>query len=722
MRFFLLDTESTVVRDRWYSIPMPQDVIDRMNSIAARDTVISTATDQKEKRVTYRSALDHSDHPPPDAEVAGVVEPPPTLIPGSLHVEDPDTMPDILVPPADDVISSDSNAATDPLTSYPPTQPDGQSKPVVSPPIASRASRSREELTPVEQAVWTSHYNTRYRGALVPVTREQIHFCFNISIKRALAEFGNAAVQSIQSELSQMLSKKVWEPVSLKDLTHEQRRSIIRSHMFLKEKLSSNGSFEKLKARLVAGGDAQDRSVYTDISSPTVGLSAVFIVAAIAAQERREVITVDIAGAYLNADIGESVVLMRLDSQLSGLLLDIDPHNYEKFRNSDGSIVVRLKKALYRCIESAKLWFNLLASVLQDYGFKQNPHERCVFNMQIGAHQLTVVVYVDDLLITCADSAIADQFVVFIKKRFVTITEHRGHVHSYLGMTFNFGCPGKVAVTMEGYTNDLLAYAKVNGTVTSPATHSLFSHNPADEQLGQDEKEQFHTLVAKLLYLAKRVRPDVLTAVSVLTSRVQQPTVVDRQKLDRILKYLNGNQHFGIILEKRFDHPLAFVDASYGVHPDCKSQTGLFITLGLGPVFVRSSKQKLVAKSSTEAELIALSDSTGEILWVRNFLIGQGINKEELPATIYEDNMSTIALIDKGRSQNASTKHINIRYFFIKDRMDAKELKIEYKPTEDMIADIFTKALQGTLFKRLRGLLLNHDTEGLSETVTTPRD
>jgi hypothetical protein len=136
-----------------------------------------------------------------------------------------------------------------------------------------------------------------------------------------------------------------------------------------------------------------------------------------------------------------------------------------------------------------------------------------------------------------------------------------------------------------------------------------------------------------------------------------------------------------------------------------KSHTGCVIGLGKGPIFGKSTTQKLNCKSSTEAELIGLSDSTNQVIWTRNFLIEQGFDIG--PATIYQDNQSTIALVKNGKSNSERTRHIAIRFFFVSDRVKSNEIKIEYMATGEMLADILTKPLQGNLFKKLRDQLLN---------------
>jgi hypothetical protein len=147
------------------------------------------------------------------------------------------------------------------------------------------------------------------------------------------------------------------------------------------------------------------------------------------------------------------------------------------------------------------------------------------------------------------------------------------------------------------------------------------------------------------------------------------------------------------------------IDSSYGVHSDGKSHTGLSIAYGSGSILAQSTKQKIVTKSSTEAELVGLSDKGSLAIWSADFLKGQG---EKIgPVSIQQDNMSTIALIEKGSSTSERSRHINIRYFWLKDRISSGELQVKYQPTDEMIADILTKPLQGAKFLALRTRLLN---------------
>ena len=129
--------------------------------------------------------------------------------------------------------------------------------------------------------------------------------------------------------------------------------------MFLKDKYLASGAFDKFKARLVGGGDGQDKSLYENLSSSTAATTSVFTIAAIAASENRFVETVDIGGAFLHADMKPTgvVVHMRLDKMMTSILVKIAP-DYRQFINNDGTIVVQLDKALYGTVEAASLWYN----------------------------------------------------------------------------------------------------------------------------------------------------------------------------------------------------------------------------------------------------------------------------------------------------------------------------------------------------------------------------
>jgi hypothetical protein len=310
------------------------------------------------------------------------------------------------------------------------------------------------------------------------------------------------------------------------------------------------------------------------------------------------------------------------------------------------------------------------------------------------------------MITSSSDSDIAN-FIAYLRTVYPEINTRTGKVLDYVGMTFDFTVDGKVGITMENAIGDIIASSGIKQSRTTPATDMLFTVRESP-RLSVADSKYFHTHVAKMLYVAKRVKPECLAAVSFLASRVQVSTVDDMEKLQRLLGYLLHTRHRGIVLcigdnmEVR-----AYIDAAYGVHTDCgKSHTGCALVLGCGGlVYAKSGKQKIVTKSSTEAELVALSDMASQAINLRNFIISQGYDVG--PAILYQDNMSTMALMKRGGPGSERSRHINIRHFWVSERVDDATVRIEYMPTEEMYANILTKPVQGAQFEKERFGLTN---------------
>ena len=523
-------------------------------------------------------------------------------------------------------------------------------------------------------------------------------FAMNISVKAALKSGGAEAERVILKELSQMREKKVWTPVHLSVLTNTERHGIIRSQMFLKEKYLPTGAFEKLKAILVAGGNQQDKELYDDLSSPTVSTCAVMTVFSIAAYENRKAVVVDIWGAYLNADMNTGVdVYMHLDATMSKMMTKLDG-SYEQYADNRGCIVVKLDKALYGCVESAALWYENLTATLMSLGFERNEYELCVYNKVSNGTQCTAAIHVDDVVITSINQGMIDGLCNGLKNRYGEITRNDGPVLNYLGMVFDLSISGQVRMSMKGFTDDTILYADVPGNARSQATNGLFDSREGMDLVPEPVRVWFHSVVAKLSYLAKRAKPECLTAVAYLATRVTRCTADDVEKLKRVMRYIVFTKERGVVLRPGTlgISVRVFIDAAYGVHADGKSHTGSCVVIGdVGAVHCKSSKQSIVTKSSTEAELVALSDSANQELFVRNFLISQGYAMD--PVTIYQDNTSCMALAERGRS-GERTRHIGIRNFWIRERVETGEAIIVHKGTKEMYANVFTEPLQGAQF------------------------
>ena len=513
-----------------------------------------------------------------------------------------------------------------------------------------------------------------------------------MSVKEAVSKLGDAAVQAIRKELTMLLEKKVFEPVMWEHLNRIDKEKCIRSFIFMKEKYLASGKFEKVKARLVGNGAQQDRNVFESLSSPTTALTSLMIVGVISAKEHRTVATADITGAYLNAEMPTRQVML-ISKEVAKILVSING-DYLKYMRNDGTVPVILKRALYGCVQSALLWYNKMRQFMTKIGFEVNKYDECVFMR----NTTMVVLYVDDILVAAKDVASMEEFIERLRDEFKDITVNRGAVHNYLGMVLDFSSEGSFKVSMEKYICKIVEDFGGKGNAPTPALDNIFGVED-EEMVGQEDRETYHSAVASILYAAKRARPDVLLATSYLTTKVCAPTRGDMKKLARVLSYMNGTSSKCIVLTACSDMCIrTYIDASYGVHSDGKSHSGLVITLGTGPVFVRSCKQKIVTKSTWEAELVALSDGSSQALWTKRFVMELGY---DLPVVIFQDNKSTIQSIKRGRPSSDRSRHVDIKYFWLSSQIADGIMSVEYMPTENMIADILTKAMQGQIFQRL---------------------
>ena len=496
-------------------------------------------------------------------------------------------------------------------------------------------------------------------------------------------------------------------------MTHQERKKALGSLIFLKEKTDGT-----IKARAVADGRSQrETATKGDASSPTVSIEAVLLTAAIEASEHRDVAVVDIPNAFIQTEMEGEKVVMKLRGALAELLVKTAPELYSKYTTDENGrtvLYVELLKALYGCLMSALLFYRKLLKDLTKLGFVVNPYDPCVANKMVAGKQMTVTWHVDDLKVSHVDSKRVDNFIKWVKDTFTNdgVGEVRvscGKIHQYLGMELTYCENGTVKVGMTDYIKNMVDefQEEIKGTAATPAQEHLFSVDESDKKLDKDHSAWFHTAVANGLFACKRARPDIQLAIAFLSTRVKEPAQDDWNKLVRLLKYLNGTRELVLTLSVDELRMLKwYVDVSYGVNNDCRSHTGSILSLGKGGVTNGSIKQKLNVKSSTEGELVGTDDVLPQVLWTNYFLEAQGFKTNG--TVMYQDNLSTIQMLKNGKASSTKrTKHINIRYYFITDRIQNGELTIEHCPTERMVADFFTKPLQGTKFIEFRKEIMN---------------
>jgi hypothetical protein len=544
-----------------------------------------------------------------------------------------------------------------------------------------------------------------------------------MSAKKGLKVFAEQGAGALMKELRQVVVMDVMSGCHARELTREQKKRALRYLMFLKQKrcglIKGRGCVDGRPQRLWKNKQ--------DTTSPTVMIESLFLSCVMDAYEKRDVATIDIPSAFMQAFIDE-LVHIKFDDEIIDLLCEVDPSlkQYVTYENGKRVLYTRLNKALYGTVQASRLFWERLSSFLIDVnGFERNPYDFCVVNKVVNGKQLTIVWYVDDLKISHVDSNVVTDTIEILKAEFgkqSALTVRRGKVHDYLGIQFDFSTAGKVVMTMTDYISELLEETPddlLKGTATSPAGNYLMNVNPECERLDSETGAMYHHLTAKLLYLAKRVRPDLQPTVSFLCTRVQDPDTDDWKKLGRCLTFLRGTKDDPFTLAADGSCTIRWwVDASYAVHPDMKSHTGATMSLGQGCIYSMSSKQKLNTRSSTEAELVAVNDAMSKVLWTKLFLEAQGYQVSD--NVVYQDNQSAILLENNGKlSSSKRTRHIEIRFFFVTDNVEKKNVRIEYCPTDDMLGDFFTKPTQGTKFRNFRRRIMGM-TESASQSTGNP--
>ena len=521
------------------------------------------------------------------------------------------------------------------------------------------------------------------------------------------------------TEFSQLEDLDVYEPLDAKKLTRQQKRAALRAINLIKEK--RNGT---IKGRTCADGSSQ-KGLYdkTETTSPTVSTDALMLTIILEAFEARDLATADVVGAYLKAYM-KDFVIMKFTGESVDILCRMNP-KYIPFVVIERGVkvlYVRLIKALYGCVQSALLWYELFTTTLQSMGFVLNPYDHCVANSDINGTQCTIAWYVDDTKISHADPEVVTSIISKIEERFGKMTVTRGKEHVFLGMRIRYTEQRTAVISMKEYLEEAIREfgLPISRVAATPAKRNLLEVDGTSAVLGNDRSKVFHSVSAKLLYVSIRARMDLLLATGFLCTRVSKSTVEDESKLKRLLEYVYGSLDLEYTIgADNMGQFRSWVDASYAVHPDMKSHTGGVISFGTGGIVCKSTKQKLNTKSSTEAEVVGASDYLPNTLWVQMFLEAQGYQIKE--SVLEQDNESAIKLERNGRmSAGQKSRHINIRYFWIKDRTKNAGIKIRHCPTLEMLADFFTKPLQGNLFRHFRDVILGYEHVDTLTIVTTP--
>ena len=510
-------------------------------------------------------------------------------------------------------------------------------------------------------------------------------------------------MEAMAAEMDQLAALSVY---TLEVPPPEQK--VLGVRWVFKIKRDSAGRAVTYKARLVVKGyqQVEGRDVF-ETWAPTGRLASARMLLAIAAAFDLELLQLDVTTAFLYGELEEGGPVIYVD-QPPG------------FQLGGPGVKLRLRKALYGLRQAPRAWYAKLKEALGQCGFVESDADPGLFVRRAPAGDIYVIVHVDDMLVAGRSKLQLASFKVAFGKRFAI--KDLGEARYYLGMDIVRDRAARtIKLSQRQYTADVLEQfgMDLSAPVSTPMLEGeklLRASNTTVEQrlLTNALAAVYRSLVGSLMYLANCTRPDIALAVGCLARHMATPTEAHLQAAKRVLRYLKGTATLGLVYsgeglvlsgDARYgEFVLGYADADYAGCLDTRRSTTAYVVQANGTATAWQSKlQPTVAASTTEAEYMAAASAAREMLWQRKLMSDFGVLGDR--ATILlGDNQGAQALI-RNPLHSQQSKHIDVLYHFVRERVALGELEVRYVPTAEMVADILTKPLGPAKFLELRDKL-----------------
>ena len=503
-------------------------------------------------------------------------------------------------------------------------------------------------------------------------------------------EHGHQWQLSMKDELNAMERLGVFQIVTL-----PANVPLIKTKWVYKVKEDKHGYANRLKSRWVVLGCKQKYGInYSDTHSPVSKLVTVRILLTIAASLKLEVHQMDVETAFLNATLEEEVYVA-------------PPPGFD-FGMKEGQ-GLKLIKALYGLKQAPRAWNRTLDRFLLETGLTKSQADPCVYyRIKDEVATTIVVIYVDDIIIFGANAAEIERVKVSLKNMFKV--SDMGLVDHYLGISFTHKQGGTLHLTQTSYIEKLLDRFELTGARPAPtpilkSTLLKSLQADADDETIPCTSAPYRELIGSLLYLSLCTRPDIALAVTKLARFSCNPKPIHWNTAKTVLRYLKGTKHMGLRYTPGNLTLEGYVDASWADDPKTRrSTTGALLYIGDNIVDWSAKLQPVIAHSTAEAEYIAADFITRKIVWIRSLLEELG-QKQQEATVIYEDNNACIA-IAKGEGSFEASKHIELRFHYLKDKLNNGTIYFEELNTKDQRADLLTKPVSSQRLFELRGTLV----------------
>ena len=540
--------------------------------------------------------------------------------------------------------------------------PEGQKPQEESPPPLRRSTRERRPpqkywiANPAERACVASFVEpTTYKEAVTGPDAKQWE-------------------QAMTNEYNSIMENGTWELVQL-----PAGRKAVGCKWVYKLKRDAAGNIKTWKARLVARGFSQVEGLdFTETFAPVAKFTSIRILLSLAAAHDWECHHMDVKTAFLNGELEEEIYM----EQPKGFIKPGEEH-----------LVCKLKKSLYGLKQSPRAWNKKLHEQLNKAGFTRCEADHSVYYSlkDDGAH-VFLLVYVDDLIIlanllsalqSCKDS---------LNKSF-KMTD-LGEASHFLGMEISRDRAARTLSIHQGsYIKTVLDRFGMADCAPLSIPLAVGTKFPPLAEKESSFMLQYQKLVGSLMYLMVATRPDLAFAVGAVSQFMSSPGEEHLAAVKRIMRYIKETQEYKLTLGAGVKGKVKLVgysDADWGANDiNRRSISGYTFLLGAGAVSWCSKKQASVALSSTESEYMALTQAAKEAIWIKRLLTEIGYMESD-DLVIHVDNQGCMALAHNPEF-HARTKHIDIQYHFIREKVDEGVIQLQYCPTKEMVADVLTK-------------------------------
>jgi hypothetical protein len=481
---------------------------------------------------------------------------------------------------------------------------------------------------------------------------------------------------AMKDEMDSLMTNQTWELTEL-----PAGKKALHNKWVYRIKGEHDGS-KRYKARLVVKGFQQKEGIdYTDIFSPVVKMTTIRLVLRIVAAENLHLEQLDVKTAFLHGNLEEEIYMHQ-------------PQGFAVLGKE--SQVCKLRKSLYGLKQAPRQWYKKFDSFMCNTGFTRCDADHCCYVKNFENSYIILLLYVDDMLVAGSSIKEINNLKKQLSKQFAM--KDLGAAKQILGMRIiRDRANGTLKLSQTEYVKKILSRFSMDGA--KPVSTPLGSQfrltkdqSPkTDQEKAYMSKVPYASAIGSLMYAMVCTRPDIAHAVGAVSRYMGNPGKQHWEAVKWILRYLRGTSDMSLCFTGADLKLQGYVDADLAGDVDSrKSTTGFVYTLGGTAVCWASKLQKIVALSTTEAEYVAVTEAGKEMVWLKGFLNELGKKNEK--SVLHSDSQSAIFLA-KNPAYHSRTKHIQLRYHFIRSLLESEQLILEKIRGTENPADMFTKCV-----------------------------